>query len=77
MKMNITMEKESTSCLNKMSILTFSYPILLRSMSTTRLMKDRIPYWDINEVNGAKKYSLALSLHNTQIEILNWVWISA
>ena len=35
------------------------------------------PCWDINEVNGAEKYSLALSLGNTQIEILNWVWISA
>ena len=30
----MTMEKESTSCLNKMSILTFSYPILLRDMTT-------------------------------------------
>ena len=39
-KRNMTMEEESTSCLNKMSILVFSYPILLRSMSTRRLMKN-------------------------------------
>ena len=31
-KRNVTMEEESTSCLNKMSILAFSYPILLRSI---------------------------------------------
>ena len=39
-KRNMIVEEESTSCLNKMTILTFSYPILLRSMSTRRLMKD-------------------------------------
>ena len=61
------MEKESTSCLNKMMILTFSYSILLRSMSTRRLMKDSC--LDIKEVISVEKSSLALS----QIEILNWV----
>ena len=39
-KRNMIVEEESTSCLNKMKILTFSYPILLGSMSTRRLMKD-------------------------------------
>ena len=39
-KRNMTMDEKSTSCLNKMTILTFSYPILLRSMSIRRLMKD-------------------------------------
>ena len=39
-KRNMIMEEESTSCLNKMTILTFSYPILLRSMNIRRLMKD-------------------------------------
>ena len=39
-KRNMVMEEESTSCVNKMTILTFSYPILLRSMSTRRLIKD-------------------------------------
>ena len=67
MKRNVIMEKESTSCLNKMMILTFSYSILLRSMSTRRLMKDSC--LDIKEVISVEKSSLALS----PIEILNWV----
>ena len=33
-KRNMTMEKEGTSYLNKMSIFTFTNPILLRTMST-------------------------------------------
>ena len=64
------LEEKSASCLNQVTILVLSHPILLRSVNIRRLMKN-IPCDDEKEEKGAERYSKALSLRMMRIEMLN------